>query len=136
MYKSPQTPQVAELSWSGTPSASSYTYAMSIDQQTSSFATVTSGTDIDLPAGQYYAIAYPDYTRPDLRRHQMHWFVDGVQVGSVGGSDHFNGESTDNAEAAFTLAAAGTLTLRQTAWSGAAVTLTAHCKALVWRIPL
>ena len=136
MYKSPQTPQVAELSWSGTPSASSYTYAMSIDQQTSVFATVSSGTDIDLPAGHYYAIAYPDYTRPGQRTNQIHWFVDGAQVGSVGGSDHYNQESTDNAEATFTLAATGTLTLRETAWSGAAITLTAHCKALVWRIPL
>lgn len=136
MYKAPQAPQVAELSWSGTPSAATHTYSMSIDQQTTSFATVTSGTDIDLPAGQYYAIAYPDYTRPGQRTNQIYWFVDGTQTGSVGGSDHYNSESTDNAESAFTLTTAGTLTLQQTAWSGSAITLTSDCKAFVWRMPL
>jgi hypothetical protein len=109
---------------------------MSIDQQTTSFATVTSGTDIDLPAGQYYAIAYPDYTRPGQRTNQIYWFVDGTQTGSVGGSDHYNSESTDNAESAFTLTTAGTLTLQQTAWSGSPIALTSDCKAFVWRMPL
>ena len=136
MYKSSQSPQIAELSWSGTPTGATFTYSMSIDQQTTAFATVTSGTDIDLPPGHYYAIAYPDYTRPSQRVNQIYWFVDGVQTGSVGGSDHYNQESTDNAEATFTLTESGTLTLQQTAWSGAAITLTGHCKALVWKMPL
>jgi len=136
MYKSPQAPQMAELSWSGTPSAAAYTYSMSVDQQSSSFLSVSSGTDIDLPAGHYYAIAYPDYTRPGQRNNQIYWHVDGSQVGAVGGSDHFNNESTDNAEAAFTLTSTGTLTLQQTAWSGSALTLTSDCKAIIMRVPV
>ncbi len=137
MYKAPQSPKVAELTYSGTPNAQSYTYTMTINQQTTNFLSVSSNTDIVLSAGQYYAIAYPDFTRTaSSRRNQIHWFIDGVQIGSVGGSDHFNNESTDNAEATFTLISTGTLTLRQTDWSGNAITLTSDARALVWKMPL
>ena len=137
MYKSPQSPQVAELTYSGTPSAQSYTYTMTVNQQTTSFLSVSSSTDISLPAGQYYAIAYPDFTRTQTSRaNEIHWFVDGTQIGSVGGSDHFNSQSTDNAEAAFTLTSTGTLTLRQTDWSGSAIALTSDARCLVWKMPL
>ena len=137
MYKAPQSPMVAELTYSGTPGAQSYTYTMTINQQTTSFLSVSSSTNINLPSGQYYAIAYPDFTRTAASiRNQIHWFVDGTQTGSVGGSDHFNNESTDNAEATFTLTSTGTLTLRQTDWSGSAIALTSDARCLVWRVPL
>ena len=137
MYKAPKKPQITELTWSGTPSAASFTYSMSIDQETESFATVSSGTDIDLPAGHYYAVSYSDYTRAASgTNNRIYWFVDGSQVGKKGGSDHYDSLSTDNAEATFTLTSSGTLTLRQTDWSGSALTLTTHCKALVMRVPL
>jgi hypothetical protein len=137
MYKSPQSPKVAELSWSGTPSAASYTYSMSIDQQTASFVSISSGTDINLGSGHYYVVAYPDYTRANSTiRNQIYWFLDGSQIGAVGGSDHFNSESTDNAEAPFTVLTSGVLTLRQTAWSGSAITLTNQCKAFIYKVPL
>ena len=138
MYKAPRAPAIAELTWSGTPSAAAFTYSFSVDQASTSFLTVTSGTDINLSRGHYYAIAYPDYTRAASGTNNVnYWFIDGVQVGMRGGSDHYASESTDNAEAAFTVTAStGILTLRQTAWSGSALTLTSHCKALIWRVDI
>ena len=138
MYKSPQKPQIAELSWSGVSNAESYTYSLSIDQKTTNFISINNGTDAQLQSGHYYCIAYPDYTRTAQYNNQIYWFIDGIQTGSVGGSDHFNQESTDNAEATFTLLSGGILTLQQTAWSGtgSVITMTSHCKALIWRIPL
>jgi len=135
MYQAPQKPDIAELTWSGTPTAAAFTYSMSVDQQTSSFATVSSGTDIDLPAGHYYAIAYIDFTRLATgTNNEIYWYLDGSQIGMRGGSDHYQNESNDNPEATFTLNEPGTLTLRQTAWSGTALTLTTYCKALIWRV--
>lgn len=137
MYKAPQKPQVAELSWSGSATTTPYTYSVSIDQQSSSFLSVSSGTDISLPLGHYYAIAYPDYTRSATSHtNQIFWHLDGTQIGKVGGSDFNSGLSTDNAEAVFTLTSAATLTLRQTSLSGSALTLTANCKIIIMRVPL
>jgi len=62
MHQAPQIPKIAELSWSGTPSGATHTYSMSVDQQTSAFATVSSSTDITLSRGHYYAIALIDCT--------------------------------------------------------------------------
>ena len=87
MYKSPQAPQIAELRYSGTPTGATFTYSITVLQQTESFLSVSSGTDIDLPAGHYYAVSYPDFTRTIAsRNNKVFWFVDGVQVGKEGGS--------------------------------------------------
>lgn len=128
---------MAELTFSGTPTTQNYTYTISIDQQTESFLSVSSSTDIDLPAGHYYAIAYPDYTRTSASiNNSIHWFVDGTQSGKIGGSDHYSNYSTDNAEVTFTLTSTGVLTLRQTDWSGSAITLTSHCRIIIMRVPI
>jgi hypothetical protein len=137
MYKAPQSPQIAELTWSGSATTTPFTYSVSIDQQTTSFLTVTSGTDIDLPSGHYYAIAYPDYTRSaSSDTNQIYWHLDGSQIGKVGGSDFNGGLNTDNAEAAFTSLSTATLTLRQTSLSGSALTLTSDCRIIIMRVPL
>lgn len=137
MYKSPQKPQIAELTWSGTPSSIFYTYNFSINQQTVSFLSVSSSTDIDLIQGHYYCIAYPDYTRTSSNvNNSVHWYLDGSQIGKIGGSDHYSNYSTDNAEATFTLKATGVLTLRQTDWSGSSIALTSNSRAFVFRVPL
>jgi|DEB0MinimDraft_10_1074344.scaffolds.fasta_scaffold01736_2 hypothetical protein len=136
MYKSPQAPQIAELRYSGTPTGATFTYSITVLQQTESFLSVSSGTDIDLPAGHYYAVSYPDFTRTIAsRNNKVFWFVDGVQVGKEGGSDYYSGQSTDCAQATFTLHEAGVLTLQQVAWSGAAITLTNDAFIYIWRVP-
>jgi hypothetical protein len=137
MYKAPQIPQIAELTYSGTPTSIFYTYTFSVDQQTENFLSVSSSTNIDLPSGHYYAIAYPDYTRASGNvNNSVYWYVNGSQVGKIGGSDHFSNFSTDNAEATFTLTSTGVLTLRQTDWSGTALTLTSNSRAYIFRVPL
>jgi len=135
MHQAPQVPKIAELSWSGTPTAATFTYSMSVDQQTSAFATVSSGTDITLSRGHYYAIAYIDFTRTaSTTNNEIYWHLDGSPIGMRGGSDHYQNESNDNPEATFSLDSSATLTLRQTAWSGSAIALTSHCKAFVWKV--
>lgn len=135
MYQAPQAPAIAELTWSGTPSAATHTYSMSIDQQTSPFVTVSSGTDITLGPGHYYAIAYIDFTRlATSTNNEIYWHLDGSQIGMRGGSDHFQNESNDNPECSFSVAVSSTLTLRQTAWSGTALALTSDCRALIWKV--
>lgn len=135
MYKAPRKIKAAFLSWSGTPTGATHTYDFSVDSQTESFVTVSSSTDITLGSGAYYAIAYPDYTRAATStNNEIYWFLDGVQIGKRGGSDHYDGESCDNPETSFVITGSGTLTLRQTAWSGSAITLTSHCKALIMKV--
>ena len=137
MYKAPQVPQMAELTFSGTPAAQNYTYTFVINQQTQNFLSISSSTDIDLPSGHYYAIAYPDYTRASTSANNaMYWHLNGTQGGKIGGSDHYTSKSTDNPEITFTLTSSGVLTLRQTAWSGSAITLTPNCRAIIMRVPL
>ena len=135
MYKAPRKIKAAFLSWSGTPTGATHTYDCSVDSETESFVTVASSTNITLGSGAYYVIAYPDYTRSDTgTNNEVYWFLDGSQIGKRGGSDHYDGESCDNAEASFVLTGAGVLTLRQTAWSGSALVLTSHCKALIMKV--
>ena len=136
MYQAPQAPKLAELSWSGTPSGQTFTYSMAVEQQTSSFLSVSSNTNISLGRGHYYAIAYIDFTRVSASvNNEIYWHLDGAQIGMRGGSDHFDSESTDNPEASFTvLSSSATLTLRQTDWSGFAISLTSHCRAFIWKV--
>lgn len=135
-YRAPTKPYIAELRYSGSPTQVNYTYSLAILQQTESLLSVSSGTDLSLPAGHYYCVAYPDFTRSGTTdNNQIHWFLDGTQIGKLGGSDFYGGESCDSAEAAFTLHVSGVLTLRQTAQNNNAITLTNDALAYVWRVP-
>jgi hypothetical protein len=135
-YRSPMTPFVAELRWSGTPTQTNFTYTLNILQQTTpNLLSITNGTDLNLPTGHYYCAAYPDFTRSGTgQTNQVHWFLGGVQIGKTGGSDHYNSESTDIAEAAFTLHTNSILTLRQTAQANGTISLTNDAIAYIWRV--
>jgi hypothetical protein len=127
---------MAELRYSGTPTQVAYTYTLTLLQQTTANQfSVTNNTDLNLPAGHYYAAAHPDFTRTSTSRtNQIHWFIDGVQIGKVGGSDYHGGESCDLAEATFTLHQSGVLTLRQTAQANGTISLTNDALAYIWRV--
>lgn len=130
-------PDIVELRFSGIPNATPYTYTLAILQQTGSWASITNGTDLNLPSGYYYVSAHPDFTRTSTsRNNQIHWFLDGTQMGKVGGSDYYNSESCDLAEATFTLHSSGILTLRQTAQAVGTISWTNDAIAYVWRVPL
>ena len=136
MYRAPIPPDIAELRYSGTPTTASFTYDVILLQQSSSFVTITNNTNIELPEGHYYVQALPDFTRASAtRNNQVFWFLDGNQIGKEGGSDYYQSQSTDIAEATFTLHESGTLTLRQTAWSGSAIVLTNDSLIYIWRVP-
>jgi hypothetical protein len=93
------------------------------DELPSAFITslTNSATEINLPAGHYFAQAYAD--------------LNGSQEGHYGAVDFYNSKSSDVAETSFTLTSAGVLRLRITAQSGSNVTLNnSHCIALIWRV--
>lgn len=127
--------QVAMLTWSGTPSLNAFMNFSIDDELPSTFITsITSNTTINLPAGNYFAQAFIDYTRTLTTQNCVFYFyVDDVQKEHEGQTDFYNNYSADNAETTFTLTQAGTLKLKITAVNGSAVTLTNHCKILLWR---
>lgn len=127
---------MATLNWSGTATLNTYLTFNIDDEVPSAFITLTnSSTEINLPAGHYYAQAYCDYTRASTSQNcQFSWYVNGSQSGHYGAVDFYNSKSSDVAETTFSLTNAGVLRLRITAQNNAAVTLnTSHCLAIIWR---
>ena len=128
---------MATLTWTGTATTNTYLTFSIDDEVPSSFITslTSSDTEINLPAGHYYAQAYCDYTRTaDNQNCQFSWYVDGSQSGHYGAVDFYNNKSSDVAETTFSLTSAGVLRLRVIAQNNAAVTLnTSHCLAIIWR---
>ena len=130
--------QLAYIRWSGTPSLNTFmTFTVDQELPTSFITSLTqTNTEINLPAGHYFAQAYIDYTRSSTSdNNQFGWFVNGSLSGHYGASDYYNGNNTcDVAEAAFTLNAAGTLRLKITGASGSTLTLNdPHCLCIIWR---
>lgn len=130
--------QLAYLRWSGTPTLNTY-MTFTVDQEVpSTFITslTQANTEINLPAGHYFAQAYIDYTRSSTSDNcQFTWFVDGSTSGHYGASDFFNDSRTsDVAETAFTLNSAGALRLKITGINGSTLTLNdPHCVCIIWR---
>ena len=129
--------QLAYLRWSGTPSLNTF-MTFTIDQElpTSFITSLTqTNTEINLPAGHYFAQAYIDYTRTSTsQNNQFAWFVNGSLSGHYGSSDYYHTNTCDVAETAFTLNSAGTLRLKITGASGSTVTLNdPHCVCIIWR---
>jgi len=129
---------MTSLTWSGTASTNTYMTFTIDDELPSSFISslTSSNTEINLPAGHYFAQAYADYTRSATSDNcQFSWYVDGSQNGHYGAVDFYNSKSSDVAETSFTLTSTGVLRLRITAQSGNNVNLNnSHCLALVWRV--
>ena len=135
--------QLAYLRWSGTPSLNTFmTFTVDQELPTSFITSLTqTNTEINLPAGHYFAQAYIDYTRSSATGDncKFYWFVDDTQTGHYGASDFFNrttnsGSTSDVAEAAFTLSSAGTLRLKITDTAGSTLTLNdPHCICIIWR---
>lgn len=129
---------IATLNWSGSATVNTY-LTFAIDQELpSAFITslTNSSTEINLPAGHYYAQAYVDYTRAVTNETcQFSWIVNGSQSGHYGAVDFHNSKSSDVAETTFTLSSAGILRLQITAQNNTAVTLnSSHCLAILWRV--
>jgi len=131
---------MTSLTWSGTASTNTYMTFTIDDELPSAFISslTSSNTEINLPAGHYFAQAYADYTRSSTSDNcQFSWYVDGSQNGHYGAVDFYNSKSSDVAETSFTLTSAGILRLRITAQSGNNVTLnSSHCLALIWRVTI
>jgi hypothetical protein len=129
---------MTSLNWSGTASTNTYMTFTINDELPSAFITslTNSATEINLPAGHYFAQAYADYSRSSVNDNcQFSWYLNGSQEGHYGAVDFYNSKSSDVAETSFTLTSAGVLRLRITAQSGSNVTLNnSHCIALIWRV--
>lgn len=129
---------MTSLNWSGTASTNTYMTFTIDDELPSAFITslTNSATEINLPAGHYFAQAYADYSRSSVNDNcQFSWYLNGSQEGHYGAVDFYNSKSSDVAEASFTLTSAGVLRLRITAQSGSNVTLNnSHCMVLIWRV--
>ena len=134
--------QLAYIRWSGTPSLNTFmTFTVDQELPTSFITSLTqTNTEINLPAGHYFAQAYIDYTRSSTSDNcKFYWFVDNTQTGHYGASDYFNhsiyeGSTSDVAEAAFTLSSAGALRLKITDTAGSTLTLNdPHCICIIWR---
>lgn len=129
---------MAYIRWSGTPSVNTF-MTFTIDQELPA-AFITSltqtNTEINLPAGHYFAQAYIDYTRSSTaHNNRFEWFVNGSQSGHVGSSDYYHSNTCDVAESAFSLSAAGTLRLKITGVTGSVMTLNnPHCAVILWRV--
>lgn len=128
---------LAYIRWSGTPSSGTF-MTFTIDQELpSSFITslTQTNTEINLPAGHYFAQAYIDYTRTATTdNNKFEWFVNGSQSGHVGSSDYYHANTCDVAETAFSLTSAGTLRLKITGVTGSTMTLNdPHCVIILWR---
>jgi hypothetical protein len=129
--------KLAYLTWSGTPSLNTF-MTFTIDQELpSSFITslTQTNTEINLPAGHYFAQAYIDYTRSSTADNcAFAWFVNGTQSGHNGASDYYYGDTSDVAETAFTLNSSGTLRLKVFGVNGSTLTLNdPHCICIIWR---
>ena len=128
---------MTKLNWSGTAKTNTYLTFSIDDEVPSAFITnlTNSDTEINLPAGHYYAQAYSDYTRTSTSQNcQFSWYVDGSQSGHYGAVDFYNNKSSDVAETTFSLTNSGILRLRITAQNSTAVTLnSSHCLAIIWR---
>ena len=130
--------QIAELEWSGTPTTNTH-MTFTIDQElpSSFIASLTqTNTEINLPAGHYFAQAYIDYTRTSTSDNcQFAWFVNGTLSGHYGASDYYHNNTCDVAETAFTLDNAGALRLKITGTNNSTLTLNSpHCVCLIWRV--
>jgi hypothetical protein len=129
--------KIAYLRWSGTPTLNTF-MTFTIDQElpTSFITSLTqTNTEINLPAGHYFAQAYIDYTRTSISNNcAFSLFVDGVESGHGGSSDYYYSNTSDVAETAFSLSAAGTLRLKITGVNGSTLTLNdPHCVCIIWR---
>jgi len=129
---------IAYINWSGTPANNTF-MTFTIDQELpSSFIVSLTQTDtqINLPAGHYFAQAYIDYTRTATSsNNKFEWFVNGVSSGHVGSSDFFHANTCDVAESTFTLTSAGSLRLKITGVTGSVITLNSdHCAVILWRV--
>ena len=129
---------MTSLNWSGTASTNTYMTFTIVNELPSSFITslTNSNTEINLPAGHYFAQAYADYSRNSVYDNcQFSWYLGEEQEGHYGAIDFYNSKSSDVAEASFTLTGAGVLRLKISAQSGNNVTLNnSHCMALIWRV--
>lgn len=134
---------ITKLRFSGTPTLNTF-LTFTIDQEfPSAFITslTQTNTEINLPAGHYFAQAYIDYTRSSATADncRFHWFVNNTQTGHYGASDFIDGSTvsgstSDVAEAAFSLISAGTLRLKITDTTGSTLTLNdPHCICIIWR---
>lgn len=130
--------KLAYLRWSGTPTLNTF-MTFTVDEEfPSSFITslTETNTEINLPAGHYFAQAYIDYTRTSATADncKFNWLVDDVQSGHFGASDFIDNSTSDVAETAFTLDNAGTLRLKITETEGSTLTLNdPHCVCIIWR---
>lgn len=129
--------QLAYLRWSGTPTLNTF-LTFTIDQElpTSFINSLTqTNTEINLPAGHYFAQAYIDYTRTSTsQNNQFGWFVNGSLSGHYGSSDYYHTNTCDVAETAFSLNSSGTLRLKITGENGSTMTLNdPHCVCIIWR---
>lgn len=130
--------QIASLSWSGTPTLNSYlAFSISSELPTSFISSLTNAnTEINLPAGHYYAQAYIDFTRSSTSdTFEFKWELGGVIRGHIGQTDLMNSRSSDVAETTFELTSSDVLRLKVTGANGSAVTLnSSHCMILIWRV--
>lgn len=130
--------QITALSWSGTPTLNGYlAFSISSELPTGFISSLSNAnTEINLPAGHYYAQAYVDFTRSNTSdTFEFRWELGGAIRGHIGQTDLMNSRSSDVAETTFELSSSDVLRLRVTGTTGSAVTLnSSHCMILIWRV--
>jgi hypothetical protein len=125
--------QVLMASWEG--SSLSVGGAFTLTVLGGTFSATSTGTSLTLPSGHYFVQAFIDISRPDNSQDNTQYaiYVDGQEVGVKGNSDVYQNNSTDSADAEFTLTAEGSLEIKVTAIENSFPTVTDNSRLIIWR---
>lgn len=125
--------QVLMASWEG--SSLSVGGAFTLTVLGGTFSATSTGTSLTLPSGHYFVQAFIDISRPDNSQDNAQYaiYVDGQEVGVKGNSDVYQNNSTDSADAEFTLTAEGSLEIKVTAIENSFPTVTDNSRLIIWR---
>lgn len=135
--------QIANLSWGGSAALNSYCdFSVLTELPTSFVSSLTNGnTEINLPAGHYFAQAFPDYTRSaSTEQIRFQFELDGSLIDHFGQSDIYlhtgsSGNTCDNAEAVFSVSTTAVLKIKVTQrdGSGTFTINSANSYVCLWR---
>ena len=138
--------QISTLSWAGSAALNSYCDFAILTEMPSSFVTslTNSNTEINLPAGHYFAQAFPDYTRSaSTEQIRFQFELDGSLIDHFGQSDIYlhtgsSGNTCDNAEAVFTVTTTAVLRIKviKRDGSGTFTINSADSHVCLWRTEL
>lgn len=122
------------LSWSGASLSVGDYFDITAISGTFSLS-VSNSVELNLPSGHYFVQAFIDISRPINSQNncQYELEVDGSSIGMRGNSDNYQNNSTDSADAEFTLSSSGVLKIKVTSIENSFPTVTSNSRLIVWR---